>query len=269
MRETIVFFRDDDVGELTDPLRSLFDVLLEYEIPCHYQVVPDYLDSNSAASLRRMKHDHPELIHFNQHGLHHEQKIDGLVSYAEFAGGRGYEDQLKDIQQGKDMLEQMLGDAFTGDVFTPPCHKYDATTLRVLGDLGFDTLSAGVRVDWPSRLYYAVGRRLGRVDLLGKRVSYHRRITPDPRLAEVSVVIDVHEGEDTTGRPVVKRLDELWTEFGAARAGLDAVGVMTHHQACETPEKQNVFREFVARLAREPGVRFADMLDLAPTRSVG
>lgn len=266
MRETIVFFRDDDVGEMTDPLRSLLDVLLEYGIPCHYQVVPDYLDAKAAAALRRIKQAHPDLVYFNQHGLHHEQEIDGRISYSEFAGGRGYDDQFRDIRQGKEVLEQMLGDAFSGDVFTPPCHKYDADTLRALGDLGFDTLSAGVRVDWPSRIYYLAGRCLNRVDFLGKRVSYHQRITPDSRLAEVSVAIDVHEDQSAEGLRVDKGLDDLWSEFCAVRQKLDAVGVMTHHQACETPQKQRVFRDFVAKLAAEPGVRFADMLALAPAR---
>ena len=263
MQETVVFFRDDDVGEMTDPLRALLDVLLEFEIPCHYQVVPDYLDAACAGELRRLKRAHPRLLHFNQHGLHHEQEIGGQRCYSEFAGGRSYPDQLRDIQQGRDRLEQSLAEAFTPDVFTPPCHKYDAETLRALADLGFQTLSAGVRVDWPSRLYYAVGRRLGRIDFLGKRVSYHQRRTPDARLAEVSVVIDVHEDQDASGRRRDKGLDELWSEFCAVRPHLDAIGLMTHHQACETPEKQRVFRDLIARLAAEPGVRFAGLSELA------
>lgn len=267
MRETIVFFRDDDVGELTDPLRFLLDVFLEYEIPCHYQVVPHYLDSQSAAALRQIKRENPERVHFNQHGLRHEQMIGGQKSYGEFAGGRAYEDQLRDIRLGKEMLEQMLGDAFTPDVFTPPCHKYDAETIRALGDLGFAILSAGIHVGWASRGYYAAGRLLGRVDFLGKRVSYHQRMTPDPRIAELSVAIDVHEDQAEDGSRLDKGLDELWSEFSAVRRHLDAVGVMTHHQACETPEKQRVFREFVARLAVEPGVRIVDMLELSPARA--
>ena len=71
MRETIVFFRDDDVGELTDAMRFHFDVLLEHEIPCAYQVVPNYLDDECAREIRRLFNLHPGLAHFNQHGLYH------------------------------------------------------------------------------------------------------------------------------------------------------------------------------------------------------
>ncbi|MEZ7979165.1 MAG: DUF2334 domain-containing protein [Myxococcota bacterium] len=264
MGETIVFFRDDDVGEMTDPLRFHLDVLLERDIPCHYQVVPDYLDAECAGALRQLKQTHRDLLHFNQHGLHHEQTLNGEQVYSEFAGGRPFEDQLGDIRLGRERLEQALGDAFEGDVFTPPCHKYDRETLRALGELGFKTLSAGVRTDPASRFYYFVGHLLGRVELLGKRVSYHQRVTPEKRLTEVSVVIDVHEDQDDAGNRIDKDVDTLWGEFCAAREVLKAVGVMTHHQVCDTPARQAVLAEFVSRIAAEPGVRFESLRDLAP-----
>ncbi len=267
MAETLVFFRDDDVGELTDPLRFHLDLLIEFGIPCHYQVVPSYLDAACAAELRRRKAAHPDLVHFNQHGLHHEQIVEGRVEYAEFAFGRPYEDQKKAIAEGREQLSQQLAEAFSSDVFTPPCHKYDAATLRALGDLGFSVISAGLRTDWPARAYYGLGRALGRVELLGKRVSYHRRFTPDARLAEVSVVVDAHEDVDGRGVRLEKTADDLWSDFEAARRSLDAVGIMTHHQACETPAKQAALRSFVERLAADPSVRFGDLLDLQPSRA--
>ena len=128
-------------------------------------------------------------------------------------------------------------------------------------------LSAGLRTDFPARVYYQLGRALGRVELLGKRVSYHRRFTPDPRLAEVSVVVDVHEDLDANGARIEKTADDLWNDFEAARRSLDAVGIMTHHQACDTPEKQAALRTFVSRLAADPSVRFGALLDLAPARA--
>lgn len=263
MRETLVFFRDDDVGELSDPLRYVMETLFEASIPCHYQVVPDYLDSKAADHLRSLKSERSELLFLNQHGLHHCQEIDGERVATEFAGGRPFESQLRDIEQGRDMLQAALGESFSPDVFTPPCHKYDASTLRALGDLGFSTLSAGVRADWPSRVYYGVGRSLGRIDLLGRRVSYHLRRTPDPRLCEVSVSIDVHEDVDSSGKRMDKSADTLWGEFESLRNRLSAVGVMLHHQTCDTPAKREALREFVARLRADPGIRIVSLGDLA------
>lgn len=267
MRETIVFFRDDDVGELTDAMRFHFDVLLKHEIPCAYQVVPNYLDDECAREIRRLFNLHPGLAHFNQHGLYHEQELAGARVHSEFAGGRSYAYQLRDIKTGRDLLADRLGSAFEADVFTPPCHKYDRETLRALATLGFKTLSAGVRIDRASRLFYDVGRLFGRVELYGRRVSYHQRFTPERRVAEVSVVIDVHQQRDASNKPVDKSADHLWQEFSAAREVLPAVGVMTHHHRIDSAEHREAFSVFTERLAKDPGVRFASLRDLTPTVS--
>ena len=262
MRQTLVFFRDDDVGEMSDPLRGVMQTLIEASIPCNYQVVPEYLDGAAAAELRALQTAHPELIVFNQHGFRHAQEIAGERVASEFAGGRPYESQFRDIQQGREMLIEALGDSFAGDVFTPPCHKYDGETVRAIGDLGFTTLSAGVHVDWKARAYYRLGRALGRIDLLGRRVSYHLSWTPDPRVNEVSVSIDVHEEQDAAGNLVEKTAEDLWRELSSLRTRLPAVGVMLHHQACDTPEKQAALRDFVARVRSDPTLRIVPMAEL-------
>jgi len=266
MRETTVFFRDDDVGEFGEALRFFVDLMLEHDLPCHYQVVPAYLDDASAAELRRLKASYPALIHLNQHGFCHEREVDGRIAYAEFAGRRGYDDQRRDIARGKAMLEEMLGEAFSPDVFTPPCHKYDGETLRVLADLGFGILSAGVRTDLGSRALYGTGHALSRVELFGQRVSYHGNVLPDGRLAEVSCAIDVHADVDPCGQPILKDLDRLWREFETCRERLDVVGLMTHHQAIDSEERRTALRGFVERLVEAPGIRFAGIAEIAPQR---
>jgi hypothetical protein len=262
MRQTLVFFRDDDVGEMSDALRGVMQTLVEASIPCNYQVVPEYLDAAAAVQLRALQTAHPDLIFLNQHGFRHAQELAGQRVASEFAGGRPYDSQFRDIQQGREMLIEALGDSFAGDVFTPPCHKYDGETVRAIGDLGFTTLSAGVHADWKARAYYGLGRALGRIELLGRRVSYHLAMTPDPRVSEVSVSIDVHEAQDAAGSRVDKTAEDLWRELSFLRARLPAVGVMLHHQACDTAEKQGALREFVARLCSDPTFRIVRMSDL-------
>jgi hypothetical protein len=263
MRQTLVFFRDDDVGEMSDRLRGVMDILLEASAPCNYQVVPEYLNDEAAGELKRIQSSHSDLIFLNQHGFKHRQIIRGEQRATEFSGGRSYASQFRDIELGRDMLASALGDRFAPELFTPPCHKYDVATLTALGDLGFSTLSAGVRVDWLSRVSYKVGRTLGRVELLGKRISYHSRRTPDPRLCEVSVAIDVHEDIDGNRRRINKTADRLWAEFEVQRSRLSAVGVMLHHEACDTREKHEALRDFVDRLASDPAVRIVTMTELA------
>jgi predicted deacetylase len=267
MNEITVFFRDDDVGVLGDPLRSVMELLLEEGIPCNYQVVPLQLDDAACDYARAMQGAHPDLVFFNQHGLRHEQEIRGEHRWSEFDGARPYEEQHRDIARGRRLLEERLGASFDGRIFTPPCHKYDEATLRALGELGFEILSAGVKLDPASQLYYRMGSALGKVSLLGKRVSYHTalvpRLTETGRLAEVSVCIDVDEDVDTRGEKIEKSADALWREFETCSGRSSVVGVMLHHGRYTGPEKVDTLRSFVRRLKEHPRVRFRNIQDIA------
>ncbi len=266
MSETLVFFRGDDVGEMTEPLKGVLSTLISAKVPCHYQVVPRYLDAGSAETLRKIQSEHPDLVFLHQHGLDHFQLIDGERVNSEFGGGRPFEEQLEVIREGRDALQRDLGESFSPDMFTPPCHKYDEQTLRALGDLGFSILSAGIRTDLPSLAYYTIGRLFGRVSFLGKRVSYNLRQTPDARLSEISCSIDVHEDCDAEGRRMDKTVDTLWDEFQSLRRRLPAVGIMLHHQACDTPEKQTALKLLVDRLHSDSTVRILNMYEVLAAR---
>ncbi len=260
MRPVTVFFRDDDMGGVTGPLLAVMRLLRELGVPCNYQVVPAYLSEEVAALARAERAKAPDLVHFNQHGLRHKQVIGGREEFSEFDGGRGLDDQRRDIEAGRRVLERMLGADFDGRIFTPPCHKYDEATLRALEDVGVEVLSAGVRTGRGARCYYRVGGLLRRVAFLGKRVSYHGRRIPRTTLVEVSACIDV---DMHYGAEVERGLDDLWREFEHCRTRLDVVGVMLHH-ACYTRESKVVtLRRFVERLQADPGVTFRSIQDVA------
>ena len=105
---TTIFFRDDDVGELDQPLRCVVELLVEEEIPCSYQVVPKFLDDAAAAYVTAAQRDHPGLVRLNQHGLHHEQVINGERRWSEFDGNRGYDEQRRDIEKGRESPAQTV-----------------------------------------------------------------------------------------------------------------------------------------------------------------
>lgn len=246
---------------MAQPLRNVVELLIEEAVPCSYQVVPEFLTREAAAYVQAARADHPGLVRLNQHGLRHEQTLDGEHRYSEFDGHRPYAEQRRDIEQGLTLLSDLLGSAFDRRVFTPPCHKYDDVTVQVLAELGFEVLSAGVKVDPVSRLYYRVGAALGRVSFLGKRVSYHGRRTPGTGLAELSVCIDVDEDVDARGEKIEKSLDDLWGELEACRARLSVVGVMLHHGKCEG-RRVDVLREFVRRLKGDPGIEIRSLPEI-------
>ena len=230
------------------------ELLVEEEVPCSYQVVPALLDREAAAYLCKIQARHADLIQLNQHGNRHEQILAGQQVYSEFAGNRPLVEQQREIEEGRRRLENLLGSAFDPTLFTPPCHKYDAATVTVLDTLGFRILSAGVKADSLSQLYYGLGARLGRIAFLGKRVSYHGRPVASSKLVELSVCVDVDEDQDRDGNRIEKDSDRLWTEFSACRRRLAVVGIMLHHQCYDRPQKIDWLRTFVRRLKIEPGV---------------
>ena len=208
-----MFFRDDDVDELTDELVELVSFFLAEEIPVNYQVVPGKLQDDACEFILEKRRTHPELVRLNQHGHTHEHVIDGVHTWFEYSGNRPYEDQYESIQRGQRILHERLGRYFDDRVFTPPGHKYDENTLRALEALGFEILSASSYTSPQARLYYGFGKLLRRTTLAGKRVSYNGQRLPGHRLLEVSIALDVDMAKDQRGNPIVKTSSQLIREF--------------------------------------------------------
>lgn len=260
---TAVFFRDDDVGELTPELRTIVELLIAERIPCNYLVIPRFVTLECADYMRRRRREHPDLVVLNQHGYLHEQIIRGTHDYSEFAGGRPYAEQVAAIAEGRRILEQLLGEDFSADVFTPPCHKYDGNTLRAIRACGFSVFSAGVRADLPARAYYEMGRALGRITLLGQRVSYHGARDPSNGLVDLSTAINVDEDFDRQGNRITKSAADLEAEWHRAREIYPAVGVLLHHQQYGTTEKVETLRALIQTIKRAPDVSFRTIESLA------
>jgi hypothetical protein len=264
VKTTTVFFRDDDVGELTPSLRAIVELLIDERIPCNYAVVPSLLTEEAARYMRDAKKQHPTLVYLNQHGFLHQQIIEGRFDYAEFDGDRPYREQYDAIAEGRRVLIDMLGDDFDPDVFCPPCHKYDATTLRALAATGFRVLSAGVYSQRSARMYYDVGRVLSRVHFLGRRVSYHEGRKTPHGLLEISTAINVDEDYGDDGRRREKNYAELVEELVRAREQYRYVGVLLHHQTYEdAPARLNILKEFVHTLRRDPTIQFSAIEPIA------
>lgn len=253
---TRVFFRDDDMGVLLEPLAAVMRLLREERVPCSYEAVPEALTDDVARMALAEKEKAPDLIAFHQHGLRHSRMVDGALDYAEFDGGRTRADQERDLALGRELLQQKLGAAFDGDFFTPPCHKYDVNTVQALEALGFLALSAGVQTGAAERAYYVVGRAMRRVHWLGKRVSYHGGKIAGTKLTEVSTCIDFDLEE---GQPCRRSVDELWEQFLGRRRRLAVVGVNLHHASYVDRGKIDVLRAFVHRLRDTPGVELCSM----------
>ena len=252
----VYFIRDDDVGELTDALRAFAETFLARAIPVSYQIIPVRLTQPCADYLAGLERDHPGLIEFGQHGLTHQMQLHGRTLLREFGPERTLVEQRKDIERGRDMLTARLARQRPIQVFTPPQHKYDANTVRAAAAAGHKVFSAAYYPGAPYQLAYALGRRLGLSSLGCNGLSRHGQARPEADIAEVSISLDVDDGE-VLKRPAA-RLDQ---DLERARRRTDKVGLMFHHAIyADRPGELHAIADQLALLGAE---RFRPLGSLA------
>jgi hypothetical protein len=136
------FFRDDDVGWRTDRLRPLVDRFERHGLPVDLAVIPQALRPGLARELRLRTGDG---LAVHQHGLAHvNHEPDGRKQ--EFGPSRPREVQRRDIEAGRRLLEDRLGD-IVQPIFTPPWNRCTADTGVCLAELGFTVLSREARAE--------------------------------------------------------------------------------------------------------------------------
>lgn len=231
------------------------ELLVELGVPVNYQLIPDAIPDTAVDDLIAFRRKHADLVRFNQHGFTHETVIDGMATPAEFSGRPGRAAQRTRIAAGRDRLAELLGDAHDDRVFTPPNHAYDADTLTVLGELGFDIVSAGYRTGRAAHLAYRIGRLARRTELAGRGLSRHPGTWPSG-VRELSVAVNVDM--DQMGARVTRSAADLIAQFDTARAVTPVVGVMLHHQCwveTERVTKTAAMTALIDHIRAQPGCR--------------
>lgn len=252
-----IFLRDDDVGAPTEALRAFVEIFAARRLPVSYQVIPQALTPECVDFLQAERKKAPELFEFGQHGLSHEMMVNGRREFYEFGPERGYEEQLQIIRAGRDILRESLGEAFSGEVFTPPRHRYDRNTLKALRAAGVTILSASSYSGMRYRLAYGLGRALKLSNLGRPGVPYHGAVRPDCGLFELSISVPVDDGV-RTGASVA----DVMAMIAKASRTTSTIGLMFHHHAYAATEDQAFLRELAERLAATPNVSFHRLSEL-------
>lgn len=245
MKKTHIFFRDDDIGPLTEELRTFVGIFLDEKIPVNYQIIPERLTQETIGWLVEIKGKYPDLIHLNQHGYCHTLfDSDGMmISIEEFGNSVGFDEQYKNILKGKTILENSLGSYFS-PVFTPPGNKYNASTIKALEMLGFNINSASSYSYFSARLFYFIGQMLRKI-YLGHAVSYHEKKYPGHDLAELSINIDVDMRLNRNGESTAAGLNQLNREFRKAKKYYSVIGIMLHHHTYKNEVKFDTLKNFI------------------------
>ena len=245
------FVRDDDVGDLTDGLKAFAETFAAAELPVSYQLIPSRLTPRCADYLVSLQKQHPQLVDFGQHGLHHRMTLKGRELKREFGPERSLEEQAEAIELGREILRQRLGAAAVIEVFTPPQHKYDGNTVRAAAAAGHRIFSAACYPTPQHQLAYAVGRGLGVGAVRCHGISYDGGLRPEAPILEMSIAIDVDDG-----RRRKRNATDVERSLRAVAARRNHVGLMFHHALYEEAEARRELGLIAACLASFGPARF-------------
>lgn len=255
-RKTRVFFRNDDVNHMEPGLVEITQLLVEQGATIAHAVEPANLSPEVRDWLLGLQGQNVEII---QHGYAHIRHDLG-----EFGGRRPEADQRRDLEAGLQIMRHAFGDAFQ-PVMSFPYGHYNEHTIRVLDDLGYSVLSSHVRHQFKRRVFYALGRGIGRGRWLGRHVSHHLRRYPGSRLFEISVGMSpirkyLHGPGSTTCE--FHSAADLERIFAICRRQTPVVGVVLHHRFHDSPASLDRLAAFVTMLRTDPSVDFTSISEV-------
>ena len=134
-----LFWRADDIGYPSEQFGALIKTFQRHEMPLCLATVPTWLTGQRLGQLRRHTGTDDSLWCWHQHGRSHHN-YERVGKKQEFGPARSASLIHRDIQQGKNRLEDLLADAFQA-YFTPPWNRWSQETLTLLRQEGFKGIS--------------------------------------------------------------------------------------------------------------------------------
>ncbi len=193
---TTLFFRADDIGIPSKNFSQMISLFQKYSVPLCLATVPTWLTDIRLAQLQKDTGKNNSLFCWHQHGWLHKNYEDTGKKH-EFGISRKKETIKQNLSDGKERLQQILGDEF-GPFFTPPWNRCSQDTIASLVELNFQALSRskGAQPKTPATL-------------------------PD-----IQVNVDLHTRKEESQQDAVTNiLQELNLALSSGQAG-----IMLHHQ---------------------------------------
>jgi predicted deacetylase len=231
LQPVTLFFRDDDAGWGDAQLYRLLDVFARYNVPIDLAAIPTAVTPMLARELLHRMAASPEKVRIHQHGYSHANH-ETVGRKCEFGVSRNKEAQRRDIQAGKQRVEELF-EGRVDPIFTPPWNRCTFETGECLLELGIQVLS----------------RESGAAafDISG--------------LLELPIQTDWF-----AHRKKVRLLPLEWAEQLASKLAAAApVGIMFHHAIMGRWEIEGL-SELLAMLAAQQNVQFRTMVDAVRTQ---
>lgn len=252
-RQTIVFFRNDDVNRMEPGLVEITRVLAGRGVGISHAVEPANLTDEVRDWLLAERVRGVEIV---QHGFAHIEHDRG-----EFGGSRSAADQRADLAEGLRIMREAFGEHFF-PAMSFPFGLYNEHSVPLIEELGYKVLTSHVRHQFRRRVYYFLGRLLKRGRWLGRHVSHHLSTYPGTRILEVSVAISPISRYDVEAGPTAcefHSLETMLAMFRTCRRQSPVVGIVLHHRYHADAQSLKLLGDLVDKLNAEPGVSFMDL----------
>jgi hypothetical protein len=178
--------------------------------------------------------------------------VRGRTLKREFGPERTFAAQSADISKGLTLLRERLGAARSIEVFTPPQHKFDRSTVVAAAAAGHRIFSVACYPTGRHQGAYALGRRLGLGSVLHHGISYHDGLRPEAPIRELSISVAADNG-----RFVTCAATSIASGRAAAARRTATVGLMFHHAVYAGAEGRAALLAAADALARVGAERFA------------
>ena len=252
MFSTKVCFRNDDVNSLTEPLKKLTEIFLKRKVPITHAVEPGNVTIETIDWLKQLKTHDPHLIEIIQHGWDHTFHEKG-----EFGGRRSYEEQFIDLRRGKEKMESMFKEDFF-PVITVPWDLYNKATIKAADQLGFKVFCVHYDYRISRRLFYSLGRVLGRGQLLGKSISNHLKYYPGTQMVQVDTAISlIKRYFDLFGNECdFFSIEDILSAFRRVRKLIPVVVFLLHHKYHQKESHFQLVDDLLKKLEHRKDVEF-------------
>lgn len=200
-RESMVFFRADDVAVPGKNMARMLEIFRENNMPLCMAVVPAWLHRQRWAELHRQAGDSSQWC-WHQHGWRHRNH-QSKGKKGEFGNERAAAAKKTDLAKGRERLTEIMGSTFQ-PFFTPPWNRFDEETGHILRDLDFT----------------GVSRSAGEL----------KKVPLPEDLPDLFINVDLHTRNEACP---AEGWGALLKEFEAALA-TGRCGIMLHHQRANT-----------------------------------
>ncbi len=250
----VAFFRNDDVNELTPELVAVSELLFAEGIPIIHAVEPGNVTDACVDWLLEKKAQHGRLLEIMQHGYNHTKHYGG-----EFGGKRAYQEQHDDLRRGREIMDRRFGDHWFPAV-NFPYGPYNQATIRAVDDLGYTIFNGHYNPRLSRRLFYVIGRLLGKGQILNRHISHHLEIYPGTHVFTIDMAIsyiDRYHGNYGSNQCDWHGLADLMQRFEAAKRHIHAIGWLLHHRYHSTPASLKLVQDTITAMRQgNPGIEF-------------